>query len=349
MLLTYLPSAIAALVIAVALLQCIARSSRFSKKAQAKERPLLIPQDSTWHGSETSRRSSLLSVAEKSGGAGLASVPASRAGSTMGGVRHAGLQYSRATTPALEVYTAFPSSPSRPSGPGRRASASAMFQPQSYDADPVTADLEDVYPALSRRAYSQVSVARSHSPSLAGAPSRRNTPAPAPAVWPYPETVPAIQRMAPAAYPYSSPQTAYGGEPRTPHAPRLPSLQHIPRIGTPSALTPGRPSSPAAPMQHFLRHAPTPAPDHHFQYQYQNNNAAGSVCSSRFATSQYGPRPGRTEQQSVVRSSLNEDMLHQQLMGRRMLPSTQGSRYLDEAPRLPVGVMERRRWERCST
>lgn len=265
---------------------------------------MLIPSDSSWGGSETSRRSSLLS--EKRGS--IASLPASRVASTIGAHRN------------RDTYTAFPA---RPAAPSHRSSDASLvkedFLPHSYDPDPETAQVTDIYPALSRVAHSQAS------------PSRRGTPAPA--LYPYPDTLPTLQRMEPAAYPYTSPYTL-SKSPAPPRLPDLPPLSTISRL--PTILTPGRTPRPS-------RDEISPV-----QPQYQNQRVRHSHSTASSAAerrSQYGPRPGRDERQSVPRASLNEQVLSQQL-GRKSYAMYGAS---DEPPRLPVGVMERRRWERCST
>lgn len=260
---------------------------------------MLIPSDSSWGGSATSRRSSLLS--EKRGS--IASLPASRVASTIGAHRN------------RDTYTAFPA---RPAAPSHRSSDASLvkedFLPHSYDPDPETAQVTDIYPALSKFQHGT------------GSPSRRGTPAPA--LYPYPEIVPCLQRLEPAAHPYASPYVLS----KTPTPPRLPDLPPLSTISRlPTILTPGR--TPRA----SLDEGP----------HFQNQRARSIASTAQERRSQYGPRPGREERQSVQRASLNEQMLSKQL-GRKSY-AMGGERIPEEPPRLPVGVMERRRWERCST
>lgn len=267
---------------------------------------MLIPSDSSWGASETSRRSSLLS--EKRGS--IASLPASRVGSTIGAHRN------------RETYTAFPA---RPAAPSHRSSDASLvkedFLPHSYDPEPETAQVTDIYPALSR-------LTRSH-----GSPSRRGTPAPA--LFPYPGSLPSLQRLEPVAYPSASPYVL-SKTPSPPQLPNLPPLSTLSRL--PTILTPGRTPRPAPYDLSPL------APQFQNQRVRQSHSVASTAQERR---SQYGPRPGRDERQSVPRASLNEQMLSKQL-GRKSY-ALSGDKIPEEPPRLPVGVMERRRWERCST
>jgi hypothetical protein len=269
---------------------------------------MLIPSDSSWGGSETSRRSSLLSEKRAS----IASLPASRVASTIGAHRN------------RDTYTAFPA---RPAAPSHRSSDASLvkedFLPHSYDPEPETAQVTDIYPALSRLAHLQPST-----------PSRRATPAPA--VYPYLETVPTIQRMEPAAYPYSAQYAMSSSPAPTQLTEHRSSVSRLPTI-----LTPGRTPRPSLEDGSSLQAQPR------YQMQNQRIRPSHSIASSGFTDrrSQYGPRPGRDERQSVPRASLNEQMLSQQL-GRKAY-NLNG--IPEEPPRLPVGVMERRRWERCST
>ena len=183
------------------------------------------------------------------------------------------------------------------------------FLPHTYESDPDTffPVLNGTYAFPSPRAYSPAQAAFSI-PS-----SRRATPVLAPMIYPYPATVPQMQSPRPVMYPihhlYSGPA------PLLPPLPQLPNMATLFRTAT--SMTP---SHSRAPLTH--------------QYVPQRARHSLSVSTSGYTT--FGPRPGRGEQQSTTRASLNEQLLQQQLA--RLA-----------SPRLPPGVSERRRWERCVT
>ena len=144
-------------------------------------------------------------------------------------------------------------------------------------------------------------------------PSRRATPAPIPMIYPYPATIPHLQSPEPVSY--SMPRFYSGPPPHLPALPQLPDMTHLFRI--PSLMMSNR--------------SPTPFTHH---YVPQRIRHSMSISSSDY--SHLGPRPGRGEQQSMTRASLNEQLLQQQMMRHA-------------TPVLPPGISERRRWERCVT